>query len=879
MSADRDRRLLDLVRERLGVPEILVRRLVNEHERGGEASLRDALVQAGVVSSDQMTTFEAILDRHRSEHGGPIEPLAVATSGASVEQPDPAAEAIGRDPEPSDSVVRANVLPSLENGPGRYALADEIGRGGMGRIVLADDGNLGRTVAMKLLIRGNDERTGLKLRFTEEAQITGQLEHPNIIPVHELGTLDDGQLFFTMKRVEGRTLRDILRGIRRKDEETVRAFTRMRLLLAFQSVAQAVAYAHSRGVLHRDIKPDNIMLGEYGEVLLMDWGLAKIVPSMCPGDEVKSHRGTLGTWSTRHGEITGTPGYISPEQALGMVDQLDGRSDVYSLGAILYEILTLRPPHTGRDAKTIIRKLLREPVMPPRERAPDRDIPEALEEVALRCLASDPDQRFESVRALIDEVEGFLEGVREQEHKRRAAERHQEEAADHAERYATLLGEVDRLEAEAEAQGLLLSPWEGAEKRRALWSTEVRLEEARRDAAHAFASAEEAWRASLAVDPTLTEARAGLSRLYWNRFVEAESQGDARTTAYYEALLRATDNGAYAARLEGVGRLSIDTDPGGVRAVLLRYVDRDHVRVADAPRDLGRTPVQLEELEMGSYLVILKGPGLPTTHVPVLLGRQEELTCRVRLPPLAGGGARGMVFVTGGPTMLGGDSHASWPLRAQRVHVDDFYIARLPVSCHQYLHFVNELAKDDLEAARRRVPRRFAEGGAIFDELEGEFSIPQTDAFGEKWDPNWPVFGISAADAEAYCAWRGERDGVRYRLPTEQEWEKAARGVDGRFFPWGNHWEATFCRCAHSMPGRPSPAPCGSYVQDTSPFGVMDMAGGVADWTATETHAGDRICRGGSWTQLEVNARAASRHIAASDSVSPAIGFRLARDV
>ncbi len=773
---------------------------------------------------------------------------------------------------------RQEILPTLVNGPERYELGEEIARGGMGRIVTAVDRNIDRTVVMKLLIRGTDEQLGLQLRFTEEAQITGQLQHPNIVPVYDLGTRDDGQLFFTMKRVEGVTLRDVLRGHRKKDPELEKTWTLNRLLHNFQQVCMAIAYSHSRGVVHRDLKPSNIMFGAFGEVMVMDWGLAKILKDR--GDErVKSHREDLSRWATRHGEVIGTPGYMPPELALGQLDDVDGRADVYSLGAILYEILTLRPPYTGREARQVLRKMLRERVVPPRERAPTRNIPIELEEVAMRCLAKDIEQRYGSVLELHDAIEAFLEGAVERERQLDQARSFVAEAKAQTDLYRTQRQETERLEAEVEGHRLLLAPWDGAERRRALWETEERLERARRERVEAFARAAQAYREALGKSPDDATAREGARALYWDAFLLAEREGDRAGQIHYETLLRGLDDGSYAARLEGQGALRVVTDPPGARAVLFTYDEQDKILTPREPRDLGATPTEADPLPMGSYLLALRAPGLRSTQVPVRIERLAEVSVSVRLRAERVLGA-GFVYIPGGRFQVGGDAAASWSLPRQTVHVNDFCLARLPVSCLQYLDFLNDL--EDREEALARAPRLFSGGGALFRAEGDRLVIPEKDPAGVPWDPNWPVFGVSFADALAYATWRGRRDGRTYRLPSELEWEVAARGADVRLYPWGNAWEPTYCKSAHSRPGSPQLEPCGSFPNDRSPYGAMDMAGGVADWTTTEVGGrsgrSERICRGGAWNQFDLQARCASRFAADPESVSVSLGFRLACD-
>ena len=290
------------------------------------------------------------------------------------------------------------VAPAFSSGPERYEIGREIARGGMGQVMEAVDRNLGRTVAIKLLLN-EQENLAWQSRFVQEAQVTGQLQHPSIIPVYDLGLNADGKLYFSMKKVEGITLQSVFKGLRDEDPNTLARFTRSKLLQTFHMVCLSVAYAHSRSVIHRDIKPANIMVGEFGEVFLVDWGLAKVLQREAEDgkERVRSHREEDGRMTTRQGEAIGTPGYMSPELALGQQHLVDERADIYALGAILYEMLTLRRPYGGKDMRTLIQRMLKMPVTPASQRSPGRDIPEQLEKIAGRCLERDLSLRYRSV--------------------------------------------------------------------------------------------------------------------------------------------------------------------------------------------------------------------------------------------------------------------------------------------------------------------------------------------------------------------------------------------------------------------------------------------------------------------------------------------------
>jgi serine/threonine-protein kinase len=304
-----------------------------------------------------------------------------------------------------DEVTDLHVDPGAQ----RYMHGALLGTGGMGKVMLARDARIGREVAVKELHADRELAPEERARFLREARVQGQLEHPSIVPVYDIDQRPDGTTFFTMRRVLGRTLSAIIEAVRGGDPAACARYTQRELLTAFATVCLTIDYAHSRGVIHRDIKPANIMLGDFGEVYVLDWGLALVSESEhAPVDEPRQRLSMTG-------ELLGTPLYMAPEQ---MADPSVGpAADVFSLGALLFELLTLQ---RLRDARTLYLPAEARPSV----RAPYLDVPPELEAICVRATQTEPADRYPSVRALQEAIAGYLEGDRDTQARRELAAAH-----------------------------------------------------------------------------------------------------------------------------------------------------------------------------------------------------------------------------------------------------------------------------------------------------------------------------------------------------------------------------------------------------------------------------------------------------------------------
>jgi serine/threonine protein kinase len=303
--------------------------------------------------------------------------------------------------------------------PGRYEPRQELGRGGIGRVLLAFDAHIGREIALKEIIpdilpdkdSGEDTPSHpshvVRARFLRESRVTGQLEHPSIVPVYEIGRRPGGTCYYTMRMVKGRTLA-------RAITQCVDLEERLKLLPHFYDMCNAIAYAHSRQVLHRDIKPDNVMIGEFGETVVLDWGLAKVKGQKDHGARNLEKRihllKDMEASKTMSGRVIGTPAYMPPEQALGDIENIDERSDLYSLGAVLYEILTGVRPFKGGSAYEVLGKVMKE--KPADIRVLEPAAPIELAAIAEKAMQKDKGLRYQQVPQMTQDIQNYLAGGR-----------------------------------------------------------------------------------------------------------------------------------------------------------------------------------------------------------------------------------------------------------------------------------------------------------------------------------------------------------------------------------------------------------------------------------------------------------------------------------
>jgi formylglycine-generating enzyme required for sulfatase activity len=739
---------------------------------------------------------------------------------------------------------------------------------------------------MKLLAWALVDSPRAIARFRREAETTAALDHPGIVAVHDQGTLSDGRPWFTMREVRGRTLAAIL-----ADAPASASSLRDHIRI-LQAISQAVAYAHGRSVIHRDLKPVNVMVGAFGEVVVMDWGLARSVEA-------------------RDDDALGTPAYMAPEQARG--ERVDQRADVYALGAILHEILTGRPPHDG-GARTALRAARARVLGSVVRVAPELEhVAADLRALCEHALAPDPTDRPADAAVVVERVRAWLERDRRQHE----AEARVAEADALQPRLEELRATTGALRAEAARELGEIRSYEPVSKKRAAWAKQDEAEKLELEIALLEVKWFETLRAALHVDPESASAHARLAAHHARELARAERQGDDPRAARHETLLREHDRGAIPHIVSGRGELTLITDPP-CRAILYQYVEIDRRLVAQRVDDLGATPVVRRALPRGSYVIELVAPECGPVRYPVLIERGEHWidrrpgdhdTSPVIIPHKDDLDAND-AFIPGGFFWSGGDPSAIEALPSRRLWLDARVIRRFPVTNREYLAFLNSLVDrgredDALRFAPRVPPGTGVRGGgppgdaplAYARKSDGAFALEQF-SHATPWDIDGPVVLVDWHGARAFAAWEAARTGEPWRLIEELEWEKAARGGDGRAIVWGRHIEPTRANVAGSHPDLPRPVDVHAYPEDESPYGVRGVVGNVRQWCgntwkwdgpavenaivladpAAEADTELRSIRGGAWFGAPETCRVAARFALSPSERMSAVGIRLARD-
>lgn len=772
-----------------------------------------------------------------------------------------------------------------------YQGLSAIGIGGVGAVFSAHEPGLNREVALKILRPQFRDQADRIESFIREARATAQIDHPNIVPVHRLGVFDDVGVYFTMKRVEGETLRAILRKLSENREGYRRNYSLNRLLEIFVAACNGVAFAHRHGILHCDLKPGNLMVGDYGEVLVMDWGMARYRADLdqggCGGAKMDLELGCrLDAAPENDPEkltLGGTPAFMPPEMITGEQREADEQADVYGLGAILYTILTWKsaPYDVTLPPEELMRIAATGRFVPPRKAAPrEQSTPLELEAICLKAMARDRSKRYATVAELLQDLRNYMDDYPVQAYsptpfyrlakliRRRPmipatlAAAILTWAGFYGYGYLSNLSQGNSLLTLAEynytqagrhnavaqriRQQLLHDTSPRDDRTDAFREEELRRQTAEAENGYNSAlefisrAAEYGVRESV-VNRMYRDVFSSMIRLYLqtDNYGALESflrQVRGRWKQIFDRVVEEDPAlGTLVRRFqERSGTLEI-TAPAQAGRRLSIYDDQGQIVMfpGQAPGDSGYPAEDLPlgderhqfELPAGSYRLEFNRPGHATVRAPVIVppAGVGKLHWNIpdELPP-------DVCFIPGGEFLAG--------RRGGRKQLPAFLIGRHEVTFREYLDFWRSLGDPALRTRYLGWSSLQADGGRgapepIWDE-QGRLRDP--------FRPEFPVVGIPGEATEAFCRYKGWQLGMNCRLPSQLEWEKAARGVDGRDYVWGNIYVSDRALLADHPEARlfPSGAQPESFPADVSPYGVYDLVGNVRELVRSPGESG-----------------------------------------
>jgi formylglycine-generating enzyme required for sulfatase activity/tRNA A-37 threonylcarbamoyl transferase component Bud32 len=763
--------------------------------------------------------------------------------------------------------------------PRRYEDLGWLGQGGMGQVRRVRDRRLGKVLAMKILRPGLVGNPVAVRRFVHEARLTAELQHPNIVSAEDIGRLPDRRWWFTMREVHGRTFGSVIAEHLQRTRASDAVQGLRRVVVQLEQVCRGAAFAHAHGVVHRDLKPENVMIGAFGEVFVMDWGLASRMRVFAPAARPRAERRSPNTGAL------GTPGFMPPEQWAGGRERLGPPSDVWSLGAILHLLLLGAPPSPTDGVLAAIDAL--RPPGDVRELVGAPGVPGQLLDLCRWCLNPAVSDRPADAQAVADVLRAWIE--REERTERAQVAVSEADAA--LEDIAALRLEAASLRARARRMAVGVPSHAPVDRKAPFWEVEDAATDSERRAGVVEAAHVQALQVALRHAPDFAPALDRLADHYRARVVQAEAAGDIPAASLHEALLATHDRGRHAAWLRGEAAVTLVTDPPGADVLLCEW-QTVRRRLALVPlRVVGTTPLVALPVPRGSYVLRVTRAGFAPLDYPFAVGRGEHwdgvgpgatAPYPIRLHPegpLCPENRR----VPAGWFRAGGDPRAVDALSSQRCWSDGFVVRTHPVTHAEYLLFINAL---DMDSAELRVPREPPGAGgvanALYRRTDDLWQIDGTVGF----PADTPVTLLDWHSATAYASWYASRTGRPWRLLHELEREKAARGVDGRFFPWGNTLDPTWA-CMHlSHAGAHGIAPISAFPEDVSPYGARGLAGNTRDWCANryvregvpetpEDESDYRCVRGGSWVSGEDLCRSAARFAARPTDRRTSVGLRI----
>ena len=766
------------------------------------------------------------------------------------------------DTQGEDEILSLNEVRAMLGGDDKNCLSayddlHTIGVGGFGAVYAATEPGLNRKLALKVLRPRYKMKKERIAAFIREARVTAQIAHPNIVPVHRIGVFEDAGLFFSMKRIGGETLRAILKKLADNRPGYRKKYPLPRLLDIFIGACQGVSYAHQNGICHCDLKPENIMVGNFGEVLVMDWGMAHSIS----GENKEADKENIPPKN-----MGGTPVYMAPEHLSLSSSEPTIRSDIYALGCVLYSILTWKTsPFEGAETlEEIQRKVVQEKIIPPRHCAPAfQTLPRELEAICLKAMARIPENRYESVLDLLEDLRNYRDG---------------HPVAAYSPSILYKFGKlVFRRPLVPAVLFLALLVWCGFSlytsfnehfqteslKRsiaKSFLNGDQRLLQARKKVAQlqkgSFNAAQfHILEAAIASD--LAEAETNfknaldfLDRLppgarnprnvglvAFKIFRSLESfymliksdeklhtfavSCNTRWKKLFDEIKRNNPyfNSRFRRALAGEGSLLLTNSKG-----ISWEIENDANRIIAK----GRTPADSDsgdhkiKLPMGYCTLTACTDDGRSMKLPLLITLSGTATADLTIPEEIPGN---MVFIPGGELALSPDSGNSFRRSA---FADDFLIKETEVTVAEYLEFWKSLKDPQLKKLY---------GSSYFSSSSSMESLPSWDEQGNLLRPGLkmrhPVTGISGKAAEAFCDYLSQKLKRSVQLPTRTQWSKAAGGIDGREYVWGNEYSSGMAVIDKELFSE-----AGSTPGDSSVYGVYDLSGNVREFVKVTAEDG-----------------------------------------
>lgn len=733
----------------------------------------------------------------------------------------------------------------------RYGFIEHLGVGAMGKVVRVFDQKFQRYVAQKTLLHQHQDRAFLRILFQNEAQITGALQHSGIVPIYDFEANEE-TISFTMREVNGITLQE---AIEKAHDEQDASWHIHDLLSVFGRICETMAFAHQQGVVHRDIKPDNIMIGEHGEVWVMDWGFAKVTKGSPLLQQIS------GLYTSRKGIVVGTPIYLPPEQAQGDSDLVDVHSDVFSLGAMLYYIMTGEKPRKGNLEDTL-QHAMNGDDLPDLPKVFESNM--VLQDIYKTSTQIDIRKRYASAVPLSKAVHNWIVG----NEKQKQSEALVQEADEMLQKWNRLQAEIVELTKKVK-ESAKLPLWTPVSEKALLWSLEDTLLERTQDLDMTELYLVEKLRTALNFTPDSRVAHQKLADLYHAKLELLEGEEDTRKRKVLETLLWIHDRGTYQSYFSAQKQILFDI-PAGC-SVSLSVLKEEERRIR--PFFYSQDVMPQMTLELGSYLLQVN----KEIRVPFVIERKGDEQQRISLDIPE--------YIPQGACFVHAGAYLSGTRPFQTKSLSSFCMQQFPITNREYLFFLNDLARNGaVEQALDCTPyHRGAAGVKVaerlrvygFDESREEPFFLQPDSDGDMWELDWPVILISIPQAQQYAQWYSQRTGVFWELPTTNQWEKAARGVDGRLFPWGNRLEATWSCLRGSKKGALLPSVIHEFPEDCSVYEIRGLMGNVQDMCICSDTNTEFFAMGGAWSYHSNALTILVKRSIRKDDNSEVCGFRL----